>query len=220
MFLYLVIFLCPSLLWVFYSTTGFGLMGSLLVFPSSWLISRLLSLSLLLLLLFVSGYFCPFLLLFICPLSFSLGIFGYLFQGLFLLLFLSNFPLSFLVLLLLPCKFFSPYTLVFPLLCTHYICLVLFYSGLWLLLFILQIFYFLLSCGIPCSRGKRPLDSCALFLPVEVLCSLYRVSCCFCRIFWGAKTGGTFYIKLVSLFFIRSWMLSPPTIIYESRISL
>ena len=124
--------------------------------------------------------------------SSSLGSFGYLLVGLFLLLSLFGFPLSLLVLLLLLCTFFSPYTLVFPfaVYASHFSSLILF----WI---VASIVYSLLSFGVVCNRIFP--HNCALFLSVEALCSLCRVSWCFYKIVWDAWIRSTFHIKLVSL---------------------
>ena len=132
---------------------------------SFWLLPRLLSLSLLPLLylpLDVSVLFFIYCFAFPWfPLSSSLGSFGFLFGGLFLLS-LSGFFLFLLVLLLLLHMFFSSNTLAFSLLFTH---LVSFYSGLWLLLYILHIFSCLLWFFAVEAKALPP--NCALFLPSE-----------------------------------------------------
>ena len=135
-FLSLVIFLCPFFLSVFFPHR-FRFGGNLSLCSNLPDRSRAYFLSLFL----VSGCFYP-LLHFLCSahswvsLS-SLGSFSF---GLMLV---DLFLLFSLVFISICCCYmtFSPCTLVFPLLCMHHIYQVLFYSGLWLLLYILHLFF-------------------------------------------------------------------------------
>ena len=78
----------------------------------------------------------------------------------------SPVPLCFFIFLLpflpLTRRIFFACNLVFLLLYMHHICLVLFYSRLWLLLYILLIFSCLMSCEVLCSRGKGSPQMCTL----------------------------------------------------------
>ena len=133
-FLSLVSFLCPSFLSVFF-LCKFRFDGNLSLcshLPNCTLIHffspcyHFCFLSL--------GVFFSSLTLFCTSMGSSLLLIGKLwlfvcgFFDFFLLLSLFGLTLSLLFLLLLPRMSFSPYTLVFPLLCTHHICQVSFYS--------------------------------------------------------------------------------------------
>ena len=77
-----------------------------------------------------------------------LGVLWFLVLNLLLFLSLSDFPLS--------------------LLCMHHICLVSFYSGCWLLLYILHIFSCFLSFGVICSRSRSLHNNYTPFYKVSV----------------------------------------------------